>query len=192
MTEITKNTDETKMPAAVERFVLQWGEMASRWGVNRSVGQIHAWLYLAEKPMTAEEIATALNMARSNVSTSLKELMSWNLISRVHIMGDRRDYFAAETDLWEMLMRITAGRKEREIDPALEVLRSCASEANGDPQIPAKAAKRLKEMEDFLEALTLWYEQMIKLPNWKLRALMKMGNAISKLIGDKKAPKKKA
>src|SRR3954447_22469520 len=130
MTEIT---DQPKiLPAPVERFVLHWGDMGSEWGVNRSVSQIHALLYLSERPLTAEEIAEPLGLARSNVSTSIKELLAWNLIRRVPIKGDRRDHFEAETDLWEIVTRIAAGRKERELDPAVAALQACMRDADSD------------------------------------------------------------
>src|SRR5947209_5842716 len=116
MTEITDN--RKPLPIAIDRFVLHWGEMGGQWGVNRSVSQIHALLFLSEKPMTAEDIADTLGLARSNVSNSIKELLAWNLIRRVPIRGDRRDHFEAETDIWEVFLRVAAGRKEREIDPA--------------------------------------------------------------------------
>ncbi len=184
MTEIT--VKKSNMPSAVERFVLHWGEMGTRWGVNRSVGQIHALLYLSEKATTAEDIAETLGMARSNVSTSLRELISWGLVRRVHVMGDRRDFFEAETDLWEMLMRISAGRKAREIDPAVNVLMTCVSEAKNDPKMNKEARERLSEMLDFVEALSTWYEQILKIPKWKLLTLMKMGGAIAKFAKSKK------
>src|SRR5262249_56855896 len=128
-------TEKKKLPDAVERFVLHWGDMGDQWGVNRSVSQIHGLLYLAERPMTAEDIAEALGMARSNVSNSLKELLSWNLIRRVPIMGDRRDHYEAETDLWELLLRITAARKEREIDPAMAAPLPCPAPAPPPPPL---------------------------------------------------------
>ena len=120
MTEITDKSG--KLPETVERFILHWGDMGGQWGVNRSVSQIHALLYLSERPLTAEDIADALGIARSNVSNSIRELMAWDLIRRVPIKGDRRDHFEAETDLWEIAMRIAAVRKEREIDPAVDAL----------------------------------------------------------------------
>src|SRR5690242_4093323 len=130
MTEIT---DRPKiLPAPVERFVLHWGDMGSEWGVNRSVSQIHALLYLSERPLTADEIAERLELARSNVSTSIKELLAWNLIRRVPVRGDRRDHFEAETDLWEIVTRIAAGRKERELDPAVAALQACMRDAESD------------------------------------------------------------
>ena len=130
MTEIT---EKKKLPAAVERFILHWGDMGDGWGVNRSVSQIHGLLYLAEAPMTAEDIADTLGMARSNVSNSLKELLAWNLIRRVPILGDRRDHFEAETDIWEVAGADRGRRKEREIDPAVAALRACVAEAADDP-----------------------------------------------------------
>src|SRR5207253_3029790 len=110
-------TEITKLPDLIERFVLHWGDMGAFWGVNRSVAQIHAYLYVSETPKTAEDIATTLGMARSNVSNSMTELQAWGLIRRIPILGDRRDHFEAETDVWEIASRITAGRKAREIDP---------------------------------------------------------------------------
>src|SRR5712691_10712827 len=133
MTEITGNT--RTIQGAVERFVLHWGDMGGQWGVNRSVSQIHALLYLSERPRTAEEIADQLGLARSNVSNSIRELMAWNLIRRVPVKGDRRDHFEAETDLWEIAMRIAAVRKERELDPAVDALKACVAEADRDPKI---------------------------------------------------------
>ena len=108
--------------------------MGAQWGVNRSVSQIHALLYLSERPLTAEDIADALGLARSNVSNSIRELMAWDLIRRVPVKGDRRDHFEAETDLWEIAMRIAAVRKEREIDPAVDALKTCVAGADRDAQ----------------------------------------------------------
>lgn len=173
------------MAPAVERFVLHWGEMGTRWGVNRSIGQIHALLYLSERPLTAEAIAATLDLARSNVSTSLRDLQSWQLVRRVHVLGDRRDHFEAETDLWEMLMRIAEGRKTREIDPTLDVMRSCAREARDDDLISSTALKRIAAMLKFLETLDAWYRQMARLPRVKVRGLIKMGSAIARFVGTK-------
>lgn len=177
MTEITGNRE---LPAAVERFILHWGDMGDEWGVNRSVSQIHGLLYLSEGPLTAEDIAEQLGMARSNVSNSLKELLSWNLIRRVPIMGDRRDHFEAETDIWEVAARIAAGRKEREIDPAVEALRACVADAANDPKMSPVASKRLKEMLAFTETVDGWYAQMLTVPRPKLVALMRLG---AKIVG---------
>src|SRR4029077_16149286 len=134
------------LPISLERFVLHWGEMGGQWRVNRSVSQIHALLFLSERPLTADEIADTLGLARSNVSNSIKELLGWNLIRRVPLRGERREHFEAETDIWEVFLRIAAGRKEREIDPAVAVLKGCVIEAEHDPAVPRAAAQRLEEM----------------------------------------------
>ena len=176
MTEITDKM--SKQPAAVERFILHWGDMGGQWGVNRSVSQIHALLYLSEKPLTADDIAETLAMARSNVSNSIKELLGWDLIRRVPAMGDRRDHFEAEGDIWEIVSRIAAGRKQREIDPALRALRTCVAEVEGDTTLHPIAATRLKEMLEFTESMDRWYGQMVKLPKAKLAALINFGTKI--------------
>jgi DNA-binding transcriptional regulator GbsR (MarR family) len=118
----------------MEKYVLHWGEMGARWGMNRSVAQVHALLYLADGPLPADEIVDTLAIARSNVSTSLKELQAWSLVRLVHVAGDRRDHFEARQDPWDMLMTIVEGRKRREIDPTLAMLRECAAEADADPR----------------------------------------------------------
>ena len=180
---MTETTSDSKLPAAIERFILHWGDMGGQWGVNRSVAQIHALLYLAERPMTAEDIADRLGIARSNVSNSLKELTGWKLVRRVPLLGDRRDHYEAETDLWEMVTRIAQGRKEREIDPAAAALRSCLAEAEGDPRISPVARKRLAEMDDFVRTLDRWYDQMLRIPAPKIMALIRMGGKVASLVG---------
>lgn len=180
MTETTASS--IKLPPAVERFVLHWGEMGAVWGTNRSVGQIHALLYLSDAPLTAEALADTLGLARSNVSNSLKELLGWNLIRRVHAMGDRRDFYAAETDLWEMVTRIAEGRKAREVDPTLEMLRVCLGEANADPFISVTARGRIAQMHDFVTLLDTWAEQMRRVPRAKLTLLMKLGAAVARFV----------
>ena len=173
MTEIS--VESPLLAPAVQRFVLHWGDMGSQWGVNRSVAQIHALLFLSEHPLTAEAIAEQLGMARSNVSNSLKELLGWKLIRRVPMLGDRRDHFEAETDLMEMVTRIAQGRKEREIDPAAAALRACLAEAEGDPRVSPVARARLAEMQRFVETLNRWYDQMLGVPPAKIMALIRMG-----------------
>lgn len=177
MTEITDHP-ASPLPIAIERFVLHWGEMGGQWGVNRSVSQIHAILYLSPKPLTAEEIAAQLGMARSNVSNSIKELLAWNLIRRVPIRGDRRDHFEAETDIWEVFLRIAAGRKEREIDPAVAVLKTCAADAERDAKVDPVARARLNEMLGFVEMMERWYGQMLTVPKPKLAVLIRLGTRI--------------
>src|SRR5437879_11742957 len=155
MTEISEK--DVRLPAAVERFVLHWGGMGSQWGVNPSVAQVHALLYLTARPLTADEIAGTLGLARSNVSNSIRELIAWDLIRRVPVKGDRREHFEAETEVWEIAMRIAAIRKEREIDPAVETLRACVADAERDAKLHPVVRKRLKDMLTFVEMLHRWH-----------------------------------
>lgn len=195
MTEITVETSspETRTLApAVERFILHWGDMGNQWGVNRSVAQIHALLYLSERPRTAEDIADTLGMARSNVSNSLKELSGWKLVRRVPMLGDRRDHFEAETDLFVMVTRIAQGRKEREIDPAAAALRACMAEADGDARVSAVARARLAEMQAFIETLNRWYDQMLGVPPAKIMSLINMGARVVNFLSFGRAGKAKA
>jgi DNA-binding transcriptional regulator GbsR (MarR family) len=176
MTEIIDNRKQ--LPLAIERFVLHWGEMGGQWGVNRSVSQIHALLYLSERPLTADDIADTLGLARSNVSNSIKELLGWNLIRRVPIRGDRRDHFEAETDIWEVFLRIAAGRKEREIDPAVAVLKTCAADADRDAGVSVVARERLRAMLAFLEMMERWYAQMLSVPKPQIATAIRLGAKI--------------
>ncbi|MCG8545714.1 MAG: MarR family transcriptional regulator [Alphaproteobacteria bacterium] len=180
--EKAEKSTEDPLPEAVERFILYWGDLGGQWGVNRSVAQIHALLYLSPKPLNAERIAETLRIARSNVSNSLKELTGWKLIRRVPIPGDRRDHFEAETDLWEMVARIAQGRKEREIDPAAAALRECVTSASTDPKVDPVALARLQEMLRFVEAINRWYEQMLRVPKAQLSTLMKMGDKVVSVL----------
>ena len=138
------------------RFVLHWGEMGSAWGVNRTVAQIHALLYFHGRPLNAEELAETLSVARSNVSTSLKELQSWNLIRVTHVMGDRRDHFESMKDVWEMFRFIMDERKKRECDPTLTMLRESVAEAKKAGKSEIHAQERLSEMLNFFELMTGW------------------------------------
>ncbi|MEM1376264.1 MAG: MarR family transcriptional regulator [Pseudomonadota bacterium] len=184
MTEITK-TNEI-IPQPLQDFILQWGDLGAQWGVNRSVAQIQALLYLSEKPQTAEQISEALGMARSNVSNSLKELQVWKLIKRVPVAGDRRDHFVAEADVWTMVTRIAEGRKEREIDPAADALQNCIEAAAVDPRVDAHALQRLKELHDFIVMVNRFYSQMLSLPRGTLMSLIKMGNGLARFVPGKK------
>jgi DNA-binding transcriptional regulator GbsR (MarR family) len=176
MTEIAEITDS--LPPAVQSFVLHWGEMGGQWGVNRSVAQIHALLYLSDRPLHAEEISETLRIARSNTSNSLKELLAWKLIRRAPVMGDRRDHYEAEVDLWQMLTRIARGRKEREIDPAVAALRVCTEEAARDTRISPLARERIDAMHSFVVTMDDWYQQMIAIPPSRLMMLVAMGKRV--------------
>jgi DNA-binding transcriptional regulator GbsR (MarR family) len=178
MTEIKDISDSS----AKAQFVLYWGDMGSQWGVNRSVAQIHALLYLSVAPMNAENISEELGIARSNVSNSLKELVGWKLIRRVPLAGDRREHFVAEADVWEMALRIAQGRKEREIDPAIHAINECVTQAEAEPAVTPIVLERMKEMQDFLNTVDTWSDQMLKVPKSKLSMLMKMGNKVISLL----------
>jgi len=171
-----------ELSPTLTRFVLHWGEMGTRWGVNRSVAQIHALLYITGRPMHAEEIADTLHVARSNVSTSLRELQGWNLVRLVHVDGDRRDHFETSTQVWELLRTIVRERQRREIAPTIEVLRGLLE----DPAMqrdPAEAKRRLRETLELLETLTAWSDEMLRLDTDTLTKVMHLGARIKKLLG---------
>ncbi len=178
----TQDLAPAEMPEAVQRFVLHWGEMGNAWGVNRSVAQIHALLFISDDPLTSEAIARPLALARSNVSNSLKELIGWGLIKRVPVFGDRRDYYTAESDMFEMVRRIAAGRKARELDPTLDVLRECVALAEDDPQVSRAARKRLGDMLSFSDAVDKGFEEILRLPAPTLMALIRMGGTVAKYV----------
>ncbi|HEY0634063.1 MAG TPA: MarR family transcriptional regulator [Gammaproteobacteria bacterium] len=174
-----------KLSSVEQRFVLHWGEMGSRWGVNRTVAQIHALLYLATAPLNAEEIATTLGIARSNVSTSLKELQSWGLVKVVHQMGDRRDHFESLHDVWDIFFVILEERKRRELDPTLTTLRECVLESEEDPDIDPVVKERIEQTLQFLEQLTGWYAQMKKMDRASMMKMIKIGIKIQSLLNPK-------
>ena len=171
-----------RLTPIMERYILHWGEMGTRWGVNRSVAQIHALLYLSSVPLTAEDIADTLGLARPNISNSLHELQGWGLISLTHLFGDRRDHFEAKTDLWELLLTIVEERKKREIDPTLAMLRQCMAVADGDKETPEAVKARISRMLEFMDTLSNWYDQMRGLPKATLVTLMKMGAKVARFV----------
>ena len=172
-----------ELTSVMQRCILHWGEMGNRWGVNRSVAQIHALLYLSPQPLNAEEIAATLSIARSNVSNSLKELQNWQLVHVSHVLGDRRDHFLAEKGMWELLLTVMDGRKRREIDPTLSVLRQCVTDLDDDRQTPKEVRERIKGLLQFTEQVSSWYEDMKRIPRPTLVKLMKMGTRVAKLVG---------
>lgn len=168
----------------MQRYIVHWGEMGSRWGMNRSVAQIHALLYLAEEPLNADEIAETLGIARSNVSTGLRELQAWDLVHVTQVLGDRRDFFAAQHDTWEVIRSIIEGRKRREIDPTLQALRDCVAQFEREADTPRVVRDRIKAQLEFMETLTQWYDSIKRMPRKSLLKMMKMGERISKLVGE--------
>ena len=169
-----------QLTAARRSFVLHWGEMGTRWGINRTVAQVHALLFVSERPLHAEEIAETLEVARSNVSVSLRELTAWGLVKLVHVLGDRRDYFEALGDVWQMFQLIFEQRRRREVDPTLAVLRECVAEAEATKDVHAR--ERLAEMLGFFELTLSWFEQVRRMPRQTLTRFARMGSRVAKLL----------
>ncbi len=172
-----------KLSAAEQKFILHWGEMGTKWGINRTVAQIHALLYISPKPLNAEEISETLSVARSNVSNSLKELQGWRIVKLVHVMGDKRDHFEALADVWETFRIVLEERKKREIDPTLAILRECIERVEEDSTTGKYAAQRLRELTGFFETTTTWYQQISRWPTATLTKFLKLGDKIQSFLG---------
>jgi len=170
-----------KLTPVAERFILHWGEMGAKWGVNRTVSQIHALLYLAGQPLHADEISETLGVARSNVSTSLRELQNWRLIRAVHLMNDRRDHFETSTDVWDLFRTVVQERKQREFDPTIELLRECVASPDFTRE-KAGARERIRETLQFMETLADWTEQMLRLPPATLAKVLKLGARVQQMV----------
>ena len=166
-----------------QKFILHWGEMGTRWGINRTVAQIHALLFVSPKPLHAEDITLTLNVARSNVSNSLKELQGWGIVKRVHVLGDSRDHFESMKEVWEMFRVVLDERKKREIDPTVALLRECVAEAHKDKETDEYTEQKLRELADFFETTTAWYAQIRQWPTGALTKFVKAGDKIRKLLG---------
>jgi DNA-binding transcriptional regulator GbsR (MarR family) len=173
---------------ATREFILHWGEMGSRWGVNRTVAQVHALLYLSAEPLTAEDIADALSVARSNVSTSLRELQNWKLVQATQQMGDRRDFFSTSHDVWQLFLTVVDQRVEREIEPTIAALARLATQARAEKQPEVTA--RIAAMHAFLQEMHDWYRQMTKLQPNTLRSLMNLGAGVTKWLPSQRKAKR--
>jgi DNA-binding transcriptional regulator GbsR (MarR family) len=167
------------------QFILHWGEMGARWGINRTVSQIHALLYYIGKPANAEQISNTLQVARSNVSNSLKELQNWELIRITHVMGDRRDYFETSLDVWALFNTVIVQRKKREFDPTVAFLRNFLAE-NKFNQNEQEAKQRIKDMLELMQTLSIWGDEMLKLKPETLTKIMKYGAKIQVLLRGEK------
>ncbi len=172
-----------KLSPIQQRFILHWGEMGTRWGINRTVAQIHALLYLSAEPINAEEIAKTLAVARSNVSTSLRELQSWGIVKVVHVLGDRRDHFECMKDVWEMFNIVVEERKRREVDPTLTMLRSSVADLENSGSTDTYTRERLREMLDFFETMTSFYAEIRRLPAGTLRQAARLRGKVRKVLG---------
>lgn len=171
-----------QMSPAVEKYVLHWGEMGTRWGTNRTVAQIQALLYLSPEPLRADEIVELLSVARSNVSTSIRELQSYGLVKMTHVLGDRRDYFETLHDVWDLFRAIIQQRKERELNPTLAMLRQCATDVDAESDTDPVTKERIHNMLNFVETTSDWYEKIHDVPSTTLTKLMKLGKSITKYV----------
>jgi DNA-binding transcriptional regulator GbsR (MarR family) len=172
----------TLTPAA-QRFVLHWGEMGQAWGINRTMAQVHALLFVSPEALDAEEISRLLDVSRSNVSTSLRELITWGVVKRVHIIGDRRDRFEALRDVMDTFRVIMAERKRREMDPTIALLETCVRDANSGGPTDEYTRQQLEKMLEFVRMVTVWYSQIDRLPTPALRALFQGGGRLARLFG---------
>lgn len=172
-----------KLSPVQQKFILHWGEMGTRWGINRTVAQIHALLYMSPVPLNAEDIADTLAVARSNVSNSLKELQGWGIVKLVHVLGDKRDHFESMKDVWEMFRMVLDERKKREIDPTMRMLRECIVEAEKDKATDEYTEQKLRDLHNFFETTTAWYVQVREWPTAAMVKFVKAGDKILKLLG---------
>ncbi len=172
-------TETIKLSPAQQSYILHWGEMGTKWGINRTVAQVHALLFISPNPLNAEQITNTLQVARSNVSNSLRELMGWGIVRRVHVLSDRRDHFESMGDVWEMFRVILDERKKREIDPTLAMLEQCLQEARKEKGAESQyTADRLQELHDFLSITSKWYGQISKWPTNLLVRFLKTGDGL--------------
>jgi DNA-binding transcriptional regulator GbsR (MarR family) len=165
-----------------QRFILHWGEMGTRWGINRTVAQVHALLFLSPQPLDAEQIASTLNVARSNVSTSLRELQGWGIVRVVHVLGDRKDHFESVKDVWEIFRIVAEERKRREIDPTLRVLEDCVRELKGAGAGRTYTKERLEEMLGFLTTTSGLFEELLRTPAETLKRVGRWRGKLNSLL----------
>jgi DNA-binding transcriptional regulator GbsR (MarR family) len=165
------------------KFILHWGEMGTRWGINRTVAQVHALLFVSPRPLNADELVEALGVARSNISTSLRELQAWGIVRVVHVQGDRRDHFESLADVWQLFQVIAQERKRREVDPTMALIRDCIAEARKGGAAEAHVVERLGQLQSFFETVTAWYDQVRCLPTAVLVQFLKFGGRMRKLFG---------
>lgn len=172
-----------ELPDATKNFIVHWGEMGTKWGINRTVAQIHALLFISPEPLTAEEISDTLSVARSTVSTGLRELQSWGIVKVVHVWDDRKDHFETMDDVWEMFRVVLDERKRREMDPTLNMLQELLDQLEADEDVDEHTQQKLNEMLDFFDTMMTLYGQLQNLSTSTLKRTAKMGNIISTLIG---------
>jgi DNA-binding transcriptional regulator GbsR (MarR family) len=172
-----------QLTPVMQRYVIHWGEMGTRWGINRSQAQIQALLYLSPEPLHADEIVETLGIARSNVSVGLKDLVSWKLVSVTQKLGDRRDFFVAQKDPWEVVRLIVAARRQRELDPTVGFLKDCAASLESDKETPSHVKDQIRGQLEFMETFMGWYNTLTGLPQKTLLKMMRLGQRLAKVIG---------
>jgi DNA-binding transcriptional regulator GbsR (MarR family) len=180
------NESAPKLTPVAQKFILHWGEMGTKWGINRTVAQVHALLFLSPKPIPADEIAETLAVARSNVSTSLRELQGWGIVRVVHVLGDRRDHFETFKDVWEIFRTVSEERKRREIDPTLRVLGECVQELKNSTPADAYTRERLESMLGFLIIMTGLFDEVLHMPVGALKGVGKLRGKVITLLGSDK------
>ena len=180
---MSKTHTASRLSAVEQKFILHWGEMGTRWGVNRTVAQVHALLYISPRPLNADDIVEALDVARSNVSTSLKELQGWSIVKLVHVLGDKRDHFESLKDVWELFRIVMDERKKREFDPTMRMLHECIAEAEKDKATDKYTEDRLRELYSFFEATTALYTQVRRWPTAAILKFIKAGDKVLKVVG---------
>ena len=181
-----RRTAQGSMTPVAQKFILHWGEMGTKWGINRTVAQVHALLFLSPQPVPADVIADTLSVARSNVSTSLRELQGWGIVRVVHVLGDRRDHFETSKDVWEIFRTVSEERKRREIDPTLRVLNECVQEVKTGGQEDAHTRERLESMLEFLTTMSGLFEEILRMPTGALRGVGKLRGKVITLLGSEK------
>ncbi len=186
MSEQAARTAPAPLTPVAQKFILHWGEMGTKWGINRTVAQVHALLFLSAKPLPADEISTTLAVARSNVSTSLRELQGWGIVRVVHVLGDRRDHFETTKDVWEIFRTVSEERKRREIDPTLRVLAECVEELKGNQQGETYTRERLETMLEFLTTMTGLFDEVLRMPMGALKGVGKLRGKVITLLGSDK------
>ena len=172
-----------KLTPVHQKFILHWGEMGTRWGINRTVAQVHALLFISAKPLNADDLVGTLGVARSNVSTSLKELQGWGIVRLTHVLGDKRDHFESMKDVWEMFRMVLDERKKREIDPTMRMLAECIEVAHRDKETDEYTEQKLRELHDFFATTTAWYVQVRHWPTAALLKFVKLGDKVLKVLG---------
>jgi DNA-binding transcriptional regulator GbsR (MarR family) len=180
------DTPKASLTSVAEKFILHWGEMGTKWGINRTVAQVHALLFLSPKPIPADEIAETLSVARSNVSTSLRELQGWGIVRVVHVLGDRRDHFETLKDVWEIFRIVAEERKRREIDPTLRVLGECVEELKNGPEAETYTRERLESMLEFLTVMSGLFDEVLHMPAGTLKGVGKLRGKVITLLGSEK------